>query len=288
MNIDRGTVIPALITPYNDNGSINHKALEQLIDALIGEGIKAFYVSGSTGEAFLQTPEERKAIIETVTGHTAGRAHVMFHAGAISTEQACDMAKFAAECGIDEVSSLAPFYYKFTSKEILAYYRAVMDACDKPMVIYNIPFLTGVSMLETVPELFTDPRVSGVKHTTSNFYELRLLRQRFPELTLYSGFDEQAMAGLSMGADGLIGSTYNYQAETFIKLDEAVKAGKNDEALALQDKANVSIGKILEHGIYNSVRYLVQKKYGINTGTSRAPFQPLSEEAKKDLDTLSV
>ncbi len=281
-----GIVIPALITPYHRDGSVNHRALEQLIDVLLKEGVQAFYVSGSTGEAFLQTVEERKAVIETVCNHAKGRAHLIFQTGAIATDQAVEMARFATQCGVDEISSLAPFYYKFSPTEIEGYYKAVMDATDKPMVIYNIPLLTGVSMLETVPQLFVHPQVSGVKQTTSNFYELRQMKKQFPNLTLFSGFDEQALAGLSMGADGLIGSTYNYQANLFMQMAEAFQQGKNEEAAALQDRANESIELILKYGIYNSVRFLVQQKYGIETGESRKPFAPLSEEAKQALSKI--
>lgn len=284
----KGTIIPALITPYNKDESINFKALEQLIDAHLAEGVKAFYVSGSTGEAFLQTVEERKAIIETVCGHTNKRAHIIFQTGAISTAQAIDMAKFAAKCGIDEISSLAPFYYKFSPQEISAYYQEVMEAAAKPMIIYNIPFLTGVSMLTSCPELFKHPGVSAVKHTTPDFFELRKLREQFPDLTLYSGFDEMALAGLSMGADGLIGSTYNYQAKIFMQLMSEYKAGKVDQALATQDKANESIKMIIRLGLYNSVRYLIQRKHGIDVGVSRKPFMPITKEAKKELDTLEL
>lgn len=281
-------IIPALITPYTKDGKVNHASIRLLIDALIKDGVKSFYVSGSTGEAFLQTVDERKAILETVTEHVSGRANVIFHTGAIATDQAVELAKFAETCEVSAISSLAPFYYKFSPKEIVDYYKAILDSCSYDMIVYNIPFLTGVSMYETCPELFAEKRVTGVKHTTSNFYELRLFKRDFPGLTVYSGFDEQAVAGLSMGADGLIGSTYNYQADKFIKIEQLLKAGKNEEALAMQDKANVSISAILEHGLYNSIKYLVEKKYQIDIGVSRKPFAPLSEESKKVLDKLEI
>lgn len=143
-------------------------------------------------------------------------------------------------------------------------------------------------MPEACPALFSDPRVSAVKQTTSNFFELRQLHERFPNLTLYSGFDEMALAGLSMGADGMIGSTYNYQAERFLNLHRLYRQGKPDEALALQDQANQSIQLLLKFGLYNSVRYLVTRKHGIDVGPSRKPFAPLSDEAKNALDQLPL
>lgn len=285
---NRGVVIPALITPFKNDGSLNLKALEQLVEALIQEGCKAFYVSGSTGEAFLQTPQERKEVVACVCSACKGKAHVIFQAGAISTDQAVDMAKFAVAQGVEELSSLPPFYYKFSGNEIEAYYREIMEATGKPMIIYNIPFLTGVSMTQACPELLKSPQISGIKHTTSDFFELRKLQIEHPNLTLFSGFDEMALAGLSMGAKGLIGSTYNYQAKTFFKMVEAFQAGKMQEALLFQDQANKTIKTILSTGLYNSVRYLVTKKYGIDVGISRKPFAPLSDEAKRILDQLEI
>lgn len=287
-HFDRGVVIPALITPFHEDSSLNFKALEQLIDLLIQEGCRAFYVSGSTGEAFLQTPQERKEVIACVCNACKGKAHVIFQTGAISTDQAVDMAQFAVSQGVDELSSLPPFYYKFSGAEIEAYYREIMNATSKPMIIYNIPFLTGVSITQACPQLLNHPQISGIKHTTSDFYELRKLQTEYPHLTLFSGFDEMALAGLSMGAGGLIGSTYNYQAKTFFKMVEAYKAGNMEEALFYQDKANATIKTILSIGLYNSVRYLVTRKYGIEVGSSRKPFAPLSDEAKKILDNLKL
>lgn len=287
-HFDRGVVIPALITPFKNDGSLNLKALEQLVALLINEGCKAFYVSGSTGEAFLQTPQERKEVIACVCNACKGKAHVIFQTGAISTDQAVDMAKFATEQGVQELSSLPPFYYKFSGLEIEAYYREIMETTGKPMIIYNIPFLTGVSMTQACPQLLKHPQVSGIKHTTSDFFELRKLQTEYPNLTLFSGFDEMALAGLSMGANGLIGSTYNYQADTFFKIVNAFQSGNIQEALFFQDQANKTIKTILSVGLYNSVRYLVTKKYGIDVGVSRKPFAPLSDEAKQILDQLEI
>lgn len=287
-SFDRGFIIPALITPYKSDGSLNLVALEQLVDALISEGVKGFYVSGSTGEAFLQTVEERKAIASTVAQKAKGKAHVIFHVGSIATHQAVELAKFAQDIGIDEISSLPPFYYKFSKEEITNYYEAILDSCSKPLIIYNIPVLTGISMTNTCPHLFEHPNVSGIKHTTSDFYEFRNLKTKYPHLTLFSGFDEMGLAGLSMGSDGMIGSTFNYQAKLFFDLVESYKSGDTLKALSLQDKANKTISTILSTGLYNSIRYLITKKYGIDVGESRKPFAPLTKESKAILDQLPI
>ncbi|MCL1951693.1 MAG: dihydrodipicolinate synthase family protein, partial [Oscillospiraceae bacterium] len=169
-------VFPALITPFDTDGQVNEDALRQLVRLGLRQGVSGFYVGGSSAEAFLLTQEERRRILETVTDEAAGEAAIIAHVGCMSTGQAIELARHAEACGADAVSSVAPFYYPFSFEELKRYYLDILDSCGLPMVVYNFPGASGVSLkLEQMAELVAHPRVIGVKHTSSDYFLLERL-----------------------------------------------------------------------------------------------------------------
>lgn len=277
-------IIPALVTPFDNNGEVNIQSIKKLIDVLLNEGANGFYICGSTGESLLLSIEERKLILETVLQAVDGRVPVITQVGCIATHQAVELAAHAKQVGADAISSLPPFYYKFSGQELEAYYKTVMDAADLPMIVYNIPALTGVNMFTQCKDLFQDSRVYGVKHTTTDLYQMSMFRELNPNLKLYFGSDEQMIAGLSMGADGAIGSTFNFQCKENVELYKKLQANDFVGGLPLQKKLNEAITLILETGLYNSIKYIIEKKYGFSMGECRKPFASLPETEKAKLN----
>ena len=277
-------IIPAMVTPFDKNGAVNTDSIKKLINVLINENADGFYVCGSTGESLLLSLDERKLILDTVIEAVNGRVPAVTQVGCIATHQAVELAKHAKQAGADAISSLPPFYYKFSGAELEAYYKAIMDASDLPMIVYNIPALTGVNMFSQCPNLFKDERVYGVKHTTTDLYQMSMFKELNPNLKLYFGSDEQMIAGLSMGADGAIGSTFNFQCKETVALYRTLQ--KNDFAagLPLQKKLNEAITLILETGLYNSIKYIIEKKYGFPMGECRKPFGSLPDSEKAKLN----
>ena len=132
-------IYAALVTPYTSEGKVDYRELQKLVDYLICQGLEGFYVNGSTAEAFLLSEEERNSTIRAVVEANSGRAKVICHVGAISTEQAISFAKNAEKCGADAVSAISPFYYKFSEAEIVQYYQDIMSSTELPMFVYNFP-----------------------------------------------------------------------------------------------------------------------------------------------------
>lgn len=276
-------IFPALLTPFDENDSINYKSLRLLVEKLIGEGISGFYVDGSTGESFLLSMEERKALIKAVAQYSAGRGTLIAQIGSISTTQAIELAKTAEAAGYDAVSSVAPFYYKFSFAEIRKYYFDIVDAVSIPMVIYNIPTFSGVSLsVEQIGEFLNDPRFIGVKHTSTDYFALRRFKTAFPDKIMFNGFDETFLAGLSMGADGAIGSTYNFMAEKFIRIYNLFRAQKIQEAAALQEEADRIITVLCRYGVMQGCKAILTKQ-GIPMGKARAPFIDMTDAQKQEL-----
>ena len=276
-------IFPALLTPFDENGKVNKKVLEEITEYNINKGVDGFYVGGSTAEAFLLTEDERVEVMKIVSGVARGRATLIAHIGCISTTQAIQLAKKAKEFGYDAISSVAPFYYKFSFAEIKKYYFDIVDAVDLPMLIYNFPAFSGVTLTaDNISEFLQDDRFLGVKHTSNDYFAMEQFKSAFPDKVVYNGFDEMFMSGLAMGADGAIGSTFNVMAEKFIKLRQLFKENKVEEARKVQKEANVIIRALCKVGVMQGEKALMDA-LGFDMGPARAPFLPLTEEQKKEL-----
>lgn len=283
-------IYPALLTPFDKNGKVNHKVLRDLVEYNIQKGVAGFYVNGSTAEVFLLSDEERRSIYETVAEAAQGRVKLLAHIGAISTEQTIRYGKLAKELGYDAISAVSPFYYKFSFDQIKAHYFSVVNAVDMPMIIYNFPNFSGVNLsVAQVAQFFCDDRFIGIKHTSNDFFALERFHTNFPTKVVFNGFDEMFLAGISMGADGGIGSTYNFMAEKYIKIMALHKEGKMTEAFAIQQECN----RILDILVRPNVGIMegekeIMTQMGFDFGPARSPFATLSDDVKAMIRTEIV
>lgn len=280
-------IFPALLTPFDKNDNVNTEVLRRITRYNLDKGVSGFYVGGSTAEAFLLSTEERLQVMQTVAEEAKTETTLIAHIGCISTKQAIELAKAAKEMGYDAISSVAPFYYKFSFPEIKKYYYDIVDAVDLPMFIYNFPAFSGVNLtVDNIAEFLTDDRFLGVKHTSSDYFALEQFKAAFPDKIVYNGYDETFLAGLAMGADGAIGSTFNLMAEKFIKIRALFAENKVAEAQAVQKEANAIIRALCKVGVMQGEK-AVMDALGFEMGDARAPFAPLSQEQKKELlDTV--
>lgn len=279
-------IIPALITPYGTDGKILESSLGALIRKTIGEGVHGFYVGGSTAEAFLLSDAERKSLIDIVTSHVNGSSFVISHVGSISTDTACDLARHAERAGADAVSAIPPFYYNFSAEEIMTYYLEIADSTDLPVILYNFPGFSGVTIdRQTMPRLFEDPRIIGIKHTSLDLHELERIRATTPRFITLNGHDEVFLPALALGVDGGVGSTYNVMGSLFLRMFELFRGGKIEEARELQVQANNVIDVLVKVGVFGGIKYLLEGQ-GIPVGTCRKPFSPLDDGDRALLDTV--
>lgn len=273
-------IIPALLTPFTKENKINEKALQQLVQLNLNKGVDGFYVGGSTAEAFLLSLEERKTVLEIVAAEAKGKAFIISHVGCISVDQAIELSQHAEKVGVNAISSIPPFYYNFSFNEIKSYYYDIVNAVNLPMIIYNFPAFSGVTLnSDNLKEFLCDERFIGVKHTSSDFFSLERFKQIKKDVLVYNGFDEMFLAGLSMGADGGIGSTYNVMAEKFIQIRKLFGEGKLEEAQKVQTQANNVIKVLIKVGILPGEKEILNMM-GLEFGECRKPFRRLSEEDK--------
>lgn len=280
-------IIPALVTPFQQDGSVDYQSLQDHVQSLLKKGVDGFYVCGSTGEAFLMNIAERKKVLEAVVEANQQTAKIICHCGAISTETSIELAKHAAQLNVDAISSVPPFYYHFSQAEIINYYYALANASSLPLIVYNIPSLSSVTVTpEMMGRLCKNHKIRGLKFTSNDFYAMEQIKTAHSDLYVYNGFDEMALAGFSMGADGAIGSTFNVLAEYFVELWNLFKANRNQEALAIQQKVNAMIAKLLETGkLFACLKYLITLG-GIPYGECRKPFDKLSDADKQTCEEL--
>ena len=276
-------ICAALLTPYDESGKVNCAILKKQVRWLIGQGIDGFYVCGSTGEAFLLSPQERMAILDAVCEENNGEKLVIAHIGQIATEHALELGRHAKAAGADAISSISPFYYKFSSAEIQQYYLDLMNALEMPFFIYNFPAFSGFSLTpELLDEMCACPYVAGVKFTSSDFFQLERMKRAHPDLTIWNGYDEMLLSGLSAGADGGIGSTYNVLCPTIRKIYDAHRAGDCAAAQQAQHLANDMISLICKFGVFASIKAILGFE-GMDFGACRKPFGALSAEGRAQL-----
>lgn len=284
---DFAGIFPALVTPYKKEQEIDYTHLGNLVEHLNASGVDGFYVCGSTAEAFLLKTEERKKILEAVIEANAGKGKVIAHVGAIGTKLSVDLVKHANNAGADAISSIAPFYYKFDQEEVISYYSELSRNTDLPLFIYNFPSNSGVQLTNAVLDaLLALPNVAGIKHTSTDFFQLERIKTKYPDLTVWNGYDEMLLCGLIAGADGGIGSTYNCMPHLILGIYQAYKAHNLEKARSLQQSVNEVIEIMVKYGVFQSVKALLEFQ-GFEMNGCRSPFKSLSKEALKELEILN-
>jgi 4-hydroxy-tetrahydrodipicolinate synthase len=210
MNPILGSIV-ALVTPMHDDGSVDYAALRRLIDWHIAEGTNCIGVVGTTGESPTVSMEENCEIIRVAVEQAAGRVPVMAGTGANATSEAIELTRYAKKVGADCHLSVVPYYNRPSQEGIYRHFRAVAEAVDLPMVLYNVPGRTVADMHnDTVLRLAQVPGIVGIKDATGNIERAAWLIKRAPKgFSIYSGDDGTAVALMLLGGQGNVSVTAN-------------------------------------------------------------------------------
>ncbi|MDP8175708.1 N-acetylneuraminate lyase [Phocoenobacter skyensis] len=263
----------ALLVSFNEDGTVNEKGLREIIrhniDTMKVDGL---YVGGSTGENFMLSTAEKKEIFRIAKDEAKDEIALIAQVGSVNLKEAVELGKYATELGYDCLSAVTPFYYKFSFPEIKHYYDTIIAETGNNMIVYSIPFLTGVNIgVEQFGELYKNPKIIGVKFTAGDFYLLERLKKAYPNHLIWAGFDEMMLPAVSLGVDGAIGSTFNVNGIRARQIMELTRAGKLDEALAVQHTTNDLIEGILANGLYLTIKEIL-KLQGVDAGFCREPM----------------
>ncbi|AOZ68343.1 4-hydroxy-tetrahydrodipicolinate synthase [Rhodobacter xanthinilyticus] len=275
---------PALITPFK-NGELDLDTLKKLVEWHIAEGSHGLVPVGTTGESPTLSHDEHNRVIEEVVKAAAGRLKVIAGAGSNATAEGIELIRHAQDAGADAALVVTPYYNKPTQGGMIAHFTAMHDACDLPIIIYNIPGRSVVDMSpETMGELAKLPRIIGVKDATGDL--ARVAKQRMTcgtDFIQLSGEDATAVGFNAMGGVGCISVTANVAPKLCAQMQEATLAGDYAKALEYQDKLMpLHIAIFLEPGVAGA-KYALSK-LGMCAAEVRLPLTELSDATKAKID----
>ncbi len=226
----------ALVTPFTNDGAIDEPALTRLIEYQLSGGVKLLVPCGTTGESATMTEAEDQQVIKHAIEQARGRARVIAGTGSNSTAAAIENSRIAKDLGADAVLVVAPFYNKPTQAGLYAHFRAVAEAVDLPIVIYNVPGRTScnISAATTLRLAHDCANIAAVKEASGNLSQImEILRDRPEGFRVISGDDALTFAMIALGGDGLISVASNEAPELMNRMVELALAGKWDEAREL-------------------------------------------------------
>ncbi len=276
----------ALVTPMLEDGSIDYPHLRSLIDWHIAQGTDCIGVVGTTGESPTVTVEEHCEIIRVAVDQAAGRVPIMAGCGANSTAEAIELAKFAKNVGADCQLQVVPYYNKPTQEGQYLHFRAIAEAVNLPMVLYNVPGRTVADMQhDTVMRLAQIDGIIGIKEATGNIERAQWLIHEAPQgFSIYSGDDGTAVALMLCGGQGNVSVTANVAPKRMHELCVAAMAGKAQEAMAIQRQLlNLHKHMFIEANPI-PVKWAVARM-GLCGGTMRLPMTPLSSQFETLLES---
>ena len=279
----------AAITPFDANGQFSAGALHALMDRTIAQGAAGFLIGGSSAECPLLTHRERIDGL-MAAAHYDGRekTRLMASVASISTDEAMEYAKAAETLKYDAMISTVPYYYKFGMKQIAEYFVKLRNHADVPLFLYNFPGNTGVEIDIDNPYIrgiLTDGTIAGVKQTSLNLSQMERMRAMNPELVIYGGYDEVYLGARILGADGAIGSTFNFTLPLFTKIEEAYSRLDIAAAQKLQVRANNIMEALVRNSLFPSIKHILTTQ-GIACGGCKAPFPTLSDAQKAYIEKV--
>ena len=226
MNTFNGSMV-AIVTPMHEDGSLDLDGMHRLVDFHVQEGTDAIVVVGTTGESPTVDVEEHRELIQLVVEYAAGRIPVIAGTGANSTAEAIAMTHFAKKAGANAALSVVPYYNRPTQEGLYRHFKAIAEAVDIPLILYNVPGRTVADMSsETSLRLALIPNIVGIKDATGNIDRGSELIARAPEgFAVYSGDDSSACALMLLGAQGNISVVANIAPRLMHEMCEAALKG---------------------------------------------------------------
>ena len=269
--------IVALVTPMHEDGSVDYDTLRRLMDWHIAEGTDCIGVVGTTGESPTVSVEEHCQIIRVAVEHARGRIPIMAGAGGNSTREAIELTRFAKQVGADCVLSVVPYYNKPSQEGIYQHFKAIAEAVDTPIVLYNVPGRTVADMQpETTLRLAQLPGIVAVKEATGNIERAAwLIKHAPPGFSIYSGDDPTAIALMLLGGHGNVSVTANVAPRAMHELCVAAMAGQVRDATAIHMRL-LPLHKHLFTEPSPAPTKWALSQLGRCTNTLRLPLLPLS------------
>lgn len=276
----------ALVTPFL-GGKVNYPMLDQLLRRQLEAGIPALVLCGTSGESATLSDLEKLSIFRRARACIGEKGLLIAGTGSNSTEHAVSLSVHAQQCGADALLVVSPYYNKATPEGLAAHYRAIADAVEIPVILYNVPSRTGVDIpVEVYRLLSAHPNIVGVKEASTDITKILKIRAVCPkDFYVWGGNDDQAAAVMALGGAGIVSVVSNVLPELTQAMAAAALDGDFDTALALQLQMLPLIQALFREVNPIPVK-AAMKEIGYDCGTCRLPLTPPSAETLEILRNL--
>lgn len=274
-------IIAAMVTSMNDDETINEQEIRNQVNRQIAAGVDAVFCLGTNGEFYIQSEEEKLRVIKIVVDEVNKRVPVYAGTGCPGTKATIELSLKAKELGVDVLSIISPYFAAISQKEIYNHYKAIAEAVDLPIVMYNMPARTGNNIdPATVAELAKIPNIAGIKDSSGNWDNLKAYIDvtKGMDFSVLSGNDSLILPCLKEGGVGGITAVCNIYPKTMVSIYQKFKAGDLEGAEVAQNSI-APIRACFKFGNPNTVTKKATNLTGNPVGPCRAPFNYLSDEA---------
>lgn len=281
-------VAPALVTPMNEDRSINWDGLQKLIQHVSNGGVDYLVVQGTTGESATTTADEKKQIVSTIQEANTKNLPIVYGLGGNNTEALLSQIKQTSFEGIDAILSVCPYYNKPSARGVIAHYEAIADACPVPVIMYNIPGRTGINMsAETVLKLSEHKNIIGIKEASCIIEQcMEIVYHKSDDFLLISGDDVQAVPIISIGGVGVMSVIANAFPQQFTTMIHHALAGDYRSAQKELGKFLTIDPYLYEEGNPVGVKKLLENQ-GLFGAQVRMPLASASKELGNKLAQIS-
>ncbi|KAA8694827.1 4-hydroxy-tetrahydrodipicolinate synthase [Pseudomonas caricapapayae] len=280
-------IIPALVTPFTEDQQLDEQALRNLIENLLNAGVHGLFVLGTNGEFFTLSESEKLKIARITVEAAAGRVPVVVGTGAFATHEVIEMNKKMIDVGADALSIITPYFNAISQSELIRHYTAIADASELPLMMYNIPAKTGMSIgIGAVATLSKHPQIKGIKDSAGNFDALvQMMKYRSEDFAVFAGTDSLIYWNLLAGGDGAVAATANAVPDVVMSIWNNFQSGDHEAARAAQEALR-PLRDAFALGTMPVVLKTATQLLNVPVGPCRAPVQPLDAAALEKLHSL--
>ena len=269
-------IMPAIVTPLLPDEAVNIPVLEQLMGFFLDKGADGFYVAGATGEGLALRFTERLRLAEAAVA-AAGDKPCIIQVASTDFSQAIALAKHAQQVGAKAISATPPLFFRYDEQDVYNYYKALADAVEIPLIVYNSPLAGFPLTPDFIARLYGIDNITGVKWTSSDYYGLMKLKQLTNgEINVLNGPDEMLLMGLTAGADGGIGATYNFMFPLCRNIYDHFLRGDLAAAQENQQLVTKMITALRAFSTIPAAKAMLRYK-GFEVGTAAFPLKQLDK-----------
>lgn len=276
----------ALITPFNEDLSVDYNSLKKIVAQQVKGGVDALIVLGTTGESPVINDDERKRIISTVQEEVDGKIPVIAGTGTNDTRHVVELNRIAEDLSVDGLLIVNPYYNKGTQKSLVEHYRYISERTNLQIILYNVPSRTAMNILpETAIKIFEECKnVIGIKEASGNISQIaELIALKPAEFLVYSGNDDQTLPIMALGGLGVVSVFSNPYPHLMKQLTNALLKKDMEEAQKFNNNFNDMMTKLFIEASPAPVKY-VMSKLGYCRNVLRLPLSRLTEKNEPVLD----